>query len=107
MRTRRLSLLTSDGIVAPPSSLTPGNHLLTIVNNTSEPRGLEMTGIDLATSPTIRYTKVLQPGESEEFRWFFASGKDVYLRDLKTCGHAQMTCMLPTFGWMSKAIDVN
>lgn len=99
--------LTSEGIVATPTSLSPGNHLLTIENNTSEPRGIEMIGIDSRTSPTVRYSKVLRPGESETFRWFLAPGKTVYVRDILTCGHDQMSCMLVTFGEMAKDIEVN
>ncbi|MCL5104265.1 MAG: hypothetical protein M1133_09135 [Armatimonadetes bacterium] len=98
--------LTSKGIVATPSTLKPGNHLLTIKNSTSEPRGVEMIGIDKESSPTVRYTKILKPGKSEQFRWYFAQGKTVYVRDILNCGHDQRSCMMVTFGGMSKAIDV-
>ena len=99
--------LTSRGLVATPNSLRPGNHLLTISNSTSEPRGIEMIGIDKAGSPTVRYTKILQPGKSEAFRWYFARGKTVYVRDIMSCAHDQRSCMVVTFGHMTKAIDVN
>lgn len=99
--------LTSKGIVVTPASLKPGNHLLTIKNSTSEARGVEMIGIDSASSPTVRYTKILQPGKSEQFRWFFAAGKTVYVRDIFSCGHDQRSCMAVTFGRMSKAIEVD
>ena len=99
--------LTSRGIVANPTSLRPGNHLLTISNTTSEPRGIEMIGIDKAGSPTVRYTKILKPGKSEAFRWYFAMGKTVYVRDIMNCTHDQRSCMVVTFGHMTKAIDVN
>lgn len=99
--------LTSKGIVATPSALRPGNHLLTIKNSTSVPRGVEMIGIDSANSPTIRYTKILQPGKSEAFRWYFAQGKTVYVRDIMSCTHDQKSCMVVAFGQMSKAIHVN
>jgi hypothetical protein len=98
--------LTSDGIVATPISLEPGNHLLTITNNTSVPRGVEMVGIDKASSPTVRYTSILQPGQSEDFRWYFATGKTVYVRDITSCTHGQMSCMAVDFGAMTKSIDV-
>jgi hypothetical protein len=98
--------MTSKGFVATPNSLKPGNHLLTIKNNTSDARGLEMIGIDKESSPTVRYTKILQPGKSEQFRWFFATGKTVYVRDILNCGHDQRSCMMVTFGHFSKAIDV-
>lgn len=98
--------MTSKGLVVTPSALKPGNHLLTIKNSTSEPRGVEMIGIDSASSPTVRYTKILKPGKSEQFRWFFADGKTVYVRDIMSCGHNQRNCMMVTFGQMRKAIDV-
>ncbi|MHB9036006.1 MAG: hypothetical protein ACYC64_05020 [Armatimonadota bacterium] len=99
--------LTSKGIVVTPSTLKPGNHLLTIKNSTSEPRGVEMIGIDKAASPTVRYTKILKPGATEKFRWYFATGKTVYVRDIMSCAHDQRSCMMVTFGHMTKAIDVN
>ncbi len=57
--------LTSKGIVATPTSLKPGDHLLTIKNSTSEPRGVEMIGIDKASSPTVRYTQILSPARAK------------------------------------------
>lgn len=99
--------ITSKGLVATPSELKPGNHLLTIKNSTSESRGIEMIGIDKAASPTVRYTKILKPGTSEQFRWYFAQGKTVYVRDIMSCTHAQKNCMTVTFGQMRKAIQVN
>lgn len=99
--------LTGKGMVATPKSLTGGNYLLTIKNRTSEPRGVEMIGIDKASSPTVRYTKILQPGRSESFRWYFAKGKTVYVRDITSCGPDQRSCMAVTFGRMRKAIDVD
>ena len=99
--------LTSDGMVVTPNTLRPGNHLLTIANNTSSPRGVEMIGVDKAASPTVRYTKIVRPGKSEAFRWYFAKGKTVYVRDITSCGHDQRSCMTVGFGQMHKAIDVN
>ena len=99
--------LTNKGIVAKPTALKPGNHLLTIKNSTSEPRGIEMIGIDSASSPTVRYTKILRPGKSEAFRWYFAKGKTVYVRDVMNCSHDQRSCLVVTFGKMHKAISVN
>lgn len=99
--------LTSKGIVVTPASLKPGNHLLTVANNTSEPRGIEMIGTDKASSPMVRYTKVLQPGKSEAFRWYFATGKTVYVRDVMSWTHVKTGCTTVTFGQMRKAIEVD
>jgi hypothetical protein len=98
--------LTSKGIVASPSAITGGNHLLTIKNNTKQARGVEIIGVDLESSPTVRYTTILKPGKSESFRWYFASGKTAYVRDILSCGHDQRSCMMVTFGGMTKAIHV-
>ena len=81
-----------------PPTLKPGNHLLTVKNNTSEPRGMEMIGIDRASSPTVRYTKILQPGKSEQFRWYFAKGKTVYVRDVMSWTHVKTGYTTVTFG---------
>ncbi len=98
--------LTGKGIVATPASLKPGNHLLTIKNNTKDSRGIEMIGIDKAGSPTVRYTKILKPGKSEAFRWYFAEGNTVYVRDIMSCSHDKMNCTVVGFGQMRKAIHV-
>ena len=99
--------LTSKGIVVTPGALKGGNYLLTVKNSTSEPRGIEMIGIDKAASPTVRYTKILKAGKSESFKWYFAKGKTVYVRDIMSCTHDQRNCMVVGFGQMRKAIDVN
>jgi hypothetical protein len=99
--------LTSKGIVVMPSSLKAGDYRVVIKNSTSMRRGLEIIGVDKATSPTVRYTKILRPSKSESFRWYFASGKTAYVRDLLSCTHGQRSCVIATFGQMSKAIDVD
>jgi len=98
--------LTNRGIVATPATLKPGNHLLTVTNKTSEARGIEMIGIDTQSSPTVRYSKILQPGKSEQFRWYFAHGKTVYVRDVMSWTHVKTGYTTVTFGNMRKAIDV-
>lgn len=98
--------LTSKGIVVTPSALKSGDYRVIIKNATSGRRGVEMIGVDKATSPTVRYTKILAAGKSETFRWYFASGKTAYVRDLLSCTHDQRSCVVATFGGMNKAIDV-
>jgi hypothetical protein len=88
--------------------LKGGNYLLTVKNNMSKARGIEMIGIDKAASPTVRYTKILKKGNSERFRWYFAKGKTVYVRDvMKWTSTAGGSATTVTFGQMRKAIDVN
>jgi hypothetical protein len=98
--------LTSKGMVVTPATLYPGNHFVTIKNTTSDSRGVEMIGIDSESSPTVRYTKILKPGKTEQFRWFFAQGNTMYVRDIMSCGHDQKSCLMVTFGQMRKAIWV-
>jgi hypothetical protein len=98
--------MTAKGIaVTMPRALKGGDYRVTIKNSTSEPRGVEMIGIDKQTSPTVRYTKILKPGKSEQFRWYFPKGKTTYVRDILSCTHDQRTCMVVTFGQMRKAIE--
>lgn len=100
--------LTNKGIVVAPKSLKGDkNYLLTVKNNTSKPRGIEMIGIDKAASPTVRYTKILKTGKSEQFRWYFAKGKTVYVRDVFKWTSDKGNAVTVTFGRMRKAIDVN
>lgn len=99
--------LTGKGIVVTPQTLKAGDYRVIIKNATSGRRGVEIIGVDKATSPTIRYTKILAAGKSETFRWYFASGKTAYVRDLLSCTHDQRSCVVATFGQMSKAIDVD
>lgn len=98
--------LTRNGIVANPGTLQGGYSQLTITNNTSIPRGVEMIGIDKALSPTLRYTRILQPGKSESFKWFFAKGKTVYVRDITSRTHVKTGFSTVTFGQMRKAVEV-
>ena len=98
--------LTSKGIVAKPTALKGGDYFLTIKNSTSQPRGIEMIGVDRGGSATVRYTAVLKPGRSEAFRWYFAAGTTAFVRDIMSCSRDQMNCMLVRFGQMRKAILV-
>ena len=98
--------LTDKGIVAVPTALRGGNYLLTIKNKTSEPRGIEMIGVDRAGSPTVRYTKTLKPDNSEQFRWYFAAGTTAFVRDVVNWTHTKTGFTNVTFGKMRKAILV-
>lgn len=98
--------MTSKGMIATPKALKGGNYFLTVKNSTSEPRAIEMIGIDSANSPTVRYTKVLKPGKSEQFRWYFAKDKTVYVRDVMSWTNVKRNAVTVTFGQMRKAIDV-
>ena len=99
--------LTDKGIVVGTSQpLRAVYYRLTIKNKTSEPRGIEMLGTDKIGSATVRYTKVLKPGNSEAFSWYFAKGTTVYVRDVLSWKHVKTNCVNVTFGPMRKAIQV-
>ena len=98
--------LTSKGIMVKPMSIMAGDHQVTVKNTTKAPRGIEMIGMDKSVSPYVRYGAVLKPGKSETFRWYFPKGKTAYIRDLLSCTHDQRSCVVATFGGMSKAIHV-
>ena len=100
-----ISLTAKGMMVTMPHALKGGDYRVTIKNSTSEPRGVEMIGIDRKTSPTVRYTQILKPGKTEQFRWYFPKGKTTYVRDIMSCTHDQRTCMVVTFGQMRKAIE--
>jgi hypothetical protein len=99
--------LTEKGIAATPRTLEGGNYFLTIHNDTSQPRAIEMISIDRAASPTVRFTKVLQAGQSQQFRWYFAKGRTVYVRDVMGWTNIALNAEDVTFGDMRRAISVD
>lgn len=72
--------LTNTGIVKQIGQIETGLYDLKIVNNSSRPRGLMISGIDLCCTPYSRFSRILRPGQSQLFRWYFAPGK-VQLKD--------------------------
>ncbi len=98
--------ITDTGIVGQPTGqLDGGIYVVTIRNDTKGDRGLVMTGIDRAVSPYIRFTKVLHPGQELAFRWYFPKDRQVNIRDLIRCGHAERTCMAAAVGGMRTTLD--
>jgi hypothetical protein len=96
--------ITRNGITYTPKSLPSGDHVIMIKNMTSMARGLEMVGTDKGGSPFIRFSKILKPGKSETFRWFFPAEKTVYLRDITSCEHRSRTCVIVSYGGMVTAV---
>ncbi|MCE5197660.1 MAG: hypothetical protein ABFD54_13660 [Armatimonadota bacterium] len=84
--------ITNDGLV--PSVQNPVGGLYTVVvrNDSSNPRGIVMRGIDLCCAPYTRLVKLISPGEQVTFRWFFPSNRSVEIRDLVRCEPAARTC---------------
>lgn len=97
--------LTDEGIIGTPAEADGGLYVVTIVNNSSAPRGVVLNGIDLCCSPYVRYSKVLEPGHQETFRWYFPEDKNVKIRDLLSCTHEQRTCMVASTGSLNSTIN--
>lgn len=72
--------LTNTGIVKEVYESPTGLYDLRITNNSSRAKGLFITGTDLCCTTYTRFSKVLRPGGTQLFRWYFAPGK-VLLRD--------------------------
>lgn len=76
----------------------PGLYHVTIKNDSCETRGIVMKGIDRCCSRFVRYTKVLQPGQQETFRWYFPANRTIRVRDLMACQHKERSCVVASFG---------
>jgi hypothetical protein len=96
--------LTDKGIMTKPTSLTSGDYKVTLKNMTTTPRGIEMTGLDRGGSVYVRYSKILPKNKTEMFDWYFPKNDTAYVKDLLKCEHAANSCVVATFGRMTKAI---
>ena len=67
--------LTDTGIVKKVGQAETGLYDLNITNNSSRPMGLMISGVDLCCTAYTRYSKILAPGASQVFTWYFAPGK--------------------------------
>lgn len=72
--------LTSTGIRKTIGEAPTGLYDLRITNSSNRTRGLVISGIDLCCTPYTRFSRLLRPGQSQVFRWYFAPGK-VQFRD--------------------------
>ncbi|MCE5197661.1 MAG: hypothetical protein ABFD54_13655 [Armatimonadota bacterium] len=95
--------ITNNSINMSQRTVPYGLYEITIVNNSSKPRGLYMTGRDLCCTQFNRYSRVLKPGGTQTFRFFFAPGT-VQFRDLTECTHGQRTCELAHFGKLRSSV---
>ncbi|MGI6296172.1 MAG: hypothetical protein ACOX3G_08790 [Armatimonadota bacterium] len=67
--------LTDSGIRKKIGEAPAGLYIVNITNNSSRTRGLVMTGSDLCCTIFTRFSRLMQPGQKQTFRWFFAPGK--------------------------------
>lgn len=94
--------LTDTRINKAVANAPAGLYDITISNISPRPRGLYMNGTDICCTEFNRYSRVLQPGKSQTFRFYFAPGKVIF-RDLLRCEHGKKTCLIATYGqhWSS------
>ena len=96
--------LTNKGIQVPATTPAGGDYTVVVKNNSSTPRGVELTGIDKGGSPYVRYTKVVAKGKTDKFAWFFPANERVFIKDVLKCEHASRTCVIATFGGATTSI---
>lgn len=70
--------LTDTGITKQIGQTETGLYDLNITNNSSRPRGLVMTGVDLCCTSYTRFSQILRPGASQVLTWYFAPGKVLF-----------------------------
>lgn len=97
--------LTNNGIETSSNELSEGLYDITITNSSKRARGIFMTGTDVCCTEFNRFTKVLAPGKSQLFRFYFAKGP-VKFRDMFRCERRNKTCALATFGTFTKSIEI-
>ena len=96
--------ITNHGIVTDMDHPSGGLYVVTVKNETGDARGVIMKGRDLGVSPYVRFSRVLDPGESQSFRWYFPADRNVKLRDLMCCTHAERTCVIAGYGGMTTSL---
>ncbi len=67
--------ITNNAIVKDVGEAPFGTYVVRLTNDSSRSRGLLFTGIDLCCTRYWRYSSILRPGQTSEFRFFFAPGK--------------------------------
>lgn len=97
--------LTNNGIQTSSDELSEGIYDITITNESSRARGIFMTGTDVCCTEFNRFTRVLSPGKTQTFRFYFARGP-VKFRDMFKCEKRKNSCAVATYGPFSKSIDV-
>jgi hypothetical protein len=97
--------LTHQGIQVSPEQRVGGqDYVVTVRNDTSAARGVTLTGLDKGGSPFVRFTKVVAPGHTDRFLWYFPAQGTFVVRDLLRCEHAMRTCMIFELGGFESSI---
>lgn len=95
--------LTDTGIKKTVGTAPSGLYIVTITNNSSRRRGLEMTGADLCCTFYTRFSTIMGPGGRQTFRWYFAPGK-VQLRDFLSGRRSKTAYVNVRYGGHSTSI---
>lgn len=95
--------LTNTGIKKTVGSATSGLYNVTVTNNSSRRRGLEITGADLCCTFYTRFSTIIGPGGHQTFRWYFAPGK-VQLRDFLSARKTNTSYANVRYGGHSSSI---
>lgn len=69
--------LTNKGISKSVGTASSGLYDITVKNISNKPQGLYMTGTDICCTDYKRFSKIIKPGESQKFKFYFAPGKVV------------------------------
>jgi hypothetical protein len=69
--------LTNKGISKKVGIASSGLYDITVKNISNKPQGLYMTGTDICCTDYKRFSKIIKPGDSQKFRFYFAKGKVV------------------------------
>lgn len=73
--------LSDSGMEISPSQLNPGPVVFTIVNNSSQSRGVYVTGEDRVGDPIFRYSPRISPSASGTMQFWLYQGKQFTLHD--------------------------
>ena len=73
--------LTDSGLEISPSQLNPGSVIFTVNNQSSESRGVYVTGLDRVGDPIIRYSEKLMPGSSGTMIFWLYEGQQFTFQD--------------------------
>ncbi len=77
--------VSNTAMTASHKNITFGDYIVVVRNYGSQPKGVRMTGLDSAGSPFVRYSRFLRTGKADKFRWYFAKGQTVTIRDVVSC----------------------
>jgi len=99
-----LAALGTLGLAPASSASTAGTIGADPIAITITNGGIVMKGLDRGGSRYVRFTKVLGPGETQQFRWYFPVDRSIKLRDLMSCTHEKMTCVVAGYGGMTRSI---